>query len=94
LTWWRIAQDLAELGWKVHRLDLLGHGDRSGSGPELLSIEALADDVVAQVPGPVHVLVGHSLGSVVALTTLQRAAHYCEALVAEDPSRAGGDRTA
>ena len=85
LTWWRIAQDLAELGWKVHRLDLLGHGDRAGSGPELLSMEALADDVVAQVPGPVDLLVGHSLGSVVALTTLQRAPHYCTALVAEDP---------
>jgi len=90
LTWWRIAQDLAELGWKVHRLDLLGHGHRAGSGPELLSMEALTDDVVAKVPGPVDLLSGHSLGSVVALTTLQRAPHYCTALVAEDPPGLAG----
>src|SRR6476619_2020107 len=32
LTWWRNAQALAELGGKVHRLDLLGHGDRAGVG--------------------------------------------------------------
>ena len=92
LTWWRIAQDLDELGWKVHRLDLLGHGDRAGSGPELLSMEALADDVVAQVPGPVDLLVGHSLGSVVALTMLQRTPNYCTALIAEDPPGMGPER--
>jgi pimeloyl-ACP methyl ester carboxylesterase len=85
LTWWRIAQDLTDLGWEVHRLDLLGHGDRAELGPELLSMEALAADVVDQVPGPVDLLVGHSLGSIVALTALGLAPDYCTALVAEDP---------
>lgn len=85
LTWWRISQDLADLGWVVHRLDLLGHGDRAGAGPESLSMAALAADVVDQVPGPVDLLVGHSLGSVVALTMLGLAPNYCKAVVAEDP---------
>jgi pimeloyl-ACP methyl ester carboxylesterase len=90
LTWWRIAQDLADLGWEVHRLDLLGHGDRAGLGPDSLSMEALAADVVDQVPGPVDLLVGHSLGSVVALTTLGLAPNYCTAVVAEDPPGLSG----
>lgn len=93
LTWWRIAQDLVDLGWTVHRLDLLGHGDRAGLGPESLSLEAMAADVVDQVPGPVDLLVGHSLGSIVALTALRLAPDYCRALVAEDPpglARPGG----
>ena len=85
LTWWRIAQDLTDLGWEVHRLDLLGHGDRAGLGPNPLSMEALAADVVDQVPGPVDLVVGHSLGSIVALTALRLAPDYCTALVAEDP---------
>jgi pimeloyl-ACP methyl ester carboxylesterase len=90
LTWWRIAEDLVDLGWEVHRLDLLAHGDRAGLGPKLLSMEALAADVVDQVPGPVDLLVGHSLGSIVALTALGLAPDYCTALVAEDPPGLAG----
>jgi pimeloyl-ACP methyl ester carboxylesterase len=90
LTWWRIAQDLTDLGWEVHRLDLLGHGDRATLGPERLSMEALAADVVDQLPGPVDLLVGHSLGSIVALTALELAPGYCTALVAEDPPGLAG----
>lgn len=85
LTWWRIAQDLTDLGWEVHRLDLLGHGDRAALGPNPLSMQALAADVVDQLPGPVDLVVGHSLGSIVALTALRLAPDYCTALVAEDP---------
>ena len=48
-------------------------------------MEALAADVVDQVPGPVDLLVGHSLGSVVALTMLGLAPDYCTTVVAEDP---------
>jgi pimeloyl-ACP methyl ester carboxylesterase len=90
LTWWRVAQDLTDLGWEVHRLDLLGHGDRAGLGPGLLSMEALAADVVGQVPGPVDLLAGHSLGSIVALTVLRLAPDYCGAVVAEDPPGLSG----
>lgn len=53
-------------------------------------MEALAGDVVDQVPGPVDLLVGHSLGSIVGFTTLQVAPNYCTALVAEDPPGLAG----
>ena len=79
-----------DLGWEVYRLDLLGHGDRAGLGPDLLSMQALAADVVDQVPGPVDLLVGHSLGSIVALTALGLAPDYCTAVVAEDPPGLAG----
>ena len=85
LTWWRLRQDLQDLGWLVHAVDLLGHGSRSAAGPPELTLEDLARDVLSQVPGPVDVLAGHSLGSLVALTVVGLAPDYCERLVIEDP---------
>ena len=85
LTWWRLKQDLQDLGWQVHTVDLLGHGSRNTAGPSDLTVEALARDVLTQVLGPVDVLAGHSLGSVVGLTVAQLAPNYCARLVIEDP---------
>ena len=90
LTWWRLRQDLADLGWQVHVADLLGHGSRHAAGPDELTIEAMARDVLEQVPGPVNVLVGHSLGSIVALTLVGLSQDYCERLVIEDPPGLAG----
>ncbi len=50
----------------------------------------MARDVLDQVPGPVQVVAGHSLGSVVALTLTGLAPDYCERLVIEDPPGLGG----
>jgi pimeloyl-ACP methyl ester carboxylesterase len=85
LTWWRLEQDLQDLGWKVHAVDLLGHGSRNAAGPSDLTVEDLARDVLSQSPGPVNVLAGHSLGSVVALTVGELAPGYCDRVVIEDP---------
>jgi pimeloyl-ACP methyl ester carboxylesterase len=85
LTWWRLEQDLQDLGWKVHALDLLGHGSRNAAGPGDLTVEDLARDVLSQLPGPVDVLAGHSLGSVVGLTAARLAPDYCGQVVIEDP---------
>jgi len=90
LSWWRIEQDLTDLDWQVHAVDLLGHGDRAALGPEQLSVEDLARDVLEVVPGPVDLLVGHSLGAIVALTAVQLAPHYTTALVIEDPPGLAG----
>ena len=90
LTWWRVQQDLQDLGWQVHAVDLLGHGTQHASGPDNLTIEDLARDVLAQVPGPVDVLAGHSLGSIVALTLVGLAPSYCRRLVIEDPPGLAG----
>jgi pimeloyl-ACP methyl ester carboxylesterase len=85
LTWWRLQQDLQDLGWEVQAVDLLGHGSRNAAGPADLTVEDLARDVLSQVPGPVNVLAGHSLGSVVALSMLGLVPDYCDRLVIEDP---------
>ena len=85
LTWWRLKQDLQDLGWHVHTVDLLGHGSRNAAGPRDLTVEDLARDVLVQVPGPVTVVAGHSLGSVVGLTAARLAPDYCQRVVVEDP---------
>jgi pimeloyl-ACP methyl ester carboxylesterase len=85
LTWWRLEQDLQDLGWNVHAVDLLGHGSRNAAGPSDLTVEDLARDVLSQLPGPVNVLAGHSLGSVVALSVAELVPDYCDRVVIEDP---------
>jgi len=90
LTWWRLKQDLQDLGWQVHAVDMLGHGSRDAAGPGELTIDDLAKDVLAQIPGPVNVLAGHSLGSIVAMTLVGLAPEYCNRVVVEDPPGFGG----
>jgi pimeloyl-ACP methyl ester carboxylesterase len=85
LTWWRLEQDLQDLGWQVHTADLLGHGSRNADGPDELTLEDLARDVLSQISGPVDVLAGHSLGSLVALTLVGLAPDFCGRVVIEDP---------
>jgi pimeloyl-ACP methyl ester carboxylesterase len=90
LTWWRLKLDLQDLGWQVHAVDMLGHGSRHAAGPGELTIGDLAQDVLAQIPGPVNVLAGHSLGSIVALTLVGLEPEYCDRVVVEDPPGLGG----
>jgi pimeloyl-ACP methyl ester carboxylesterase len=90
LTWWRLKRDLEDLGWQVHAVDMLGHGSRHATGPGELTIADLAQDVLAQIPGPVNVLAGHSLGSIVALTLVGLAPEYSDRVVVEDPPGLGG----
>jgi esterase len=90
LTWWRLKLDLEDLGWQVHAVDMLGHGSRHAAGPGELTIDDLAQDVLAQIPGPVNVLAGHSLGSIVAMTLVGLAPEYCDRVVVEDPPGLGG----
>ena len=90
LTWWRLKLDLQDLGWQVHAVDMLGHGSRHAAGRGQLAIDDLAQDVLAQIPGPVNVLAGHSLGSIVAMTLVRLAPEYCDRVVVEDPPGLGG----
>jgi len=85
LTWWRLRQDLEDLDWRVHTVDLLGHGTQHAAGPDQLTVDDLARDVLAQLPGPVDVVAGHSLGSIVALTLAALSEGYCARVVIEDP---------
>jgi pimeloyl-ACP methyl ester carboxylesterase len=90
LTWWRLKPDLQDLGWHVHTVDLLGHGSRHAAGPSDLTLDELARDVLSQVPGPVNVLAGHSLGSLVALTVAGLTPEYCDRVMIEDPPGLAG----
>jgi pimeloyl-ACP methyl ester carboxylesterase len=93
-TWWRIGPALAARGWRVAALDLAAHG----ASPRLdrpLDLDALVDGVAGQLPGPVDLLVGHSLGAAVAVTLAGRRPDVARALVLEDPPGSrGGDRGA
>ena len=90
LTWWRLEQDLQDLGWQVQVVDMLGHGSRHTAGPDELTIDDLAQDVLAQISGPVDVLAGHSLGSIVALALAGLAPDFCDRVVIEDPPGLAG----
>lgn len=72
---------------RVVRPDARGHG-RSDRAPGHYDLFAYADDtaaVIEEVGGPV-VLVGHSLGGVVAAAVAQRRPELVRALLLEDPA--------
>jgi pimeloyl-ACP methyl ester carboxylesterase len=83
-TWWRVGPALAERGYRVLAVDLRGHGSspRAVAG---LSLADLAADVAETVEGPVDLLVGHSLGALVALELVGRRPGFARRLVVEDP---------
>ncbi|HEX7146591.1 MAG TPA: alpha/beta fold hydrolase [Actinomycetota bacterium] len=83
-TWWRVGPALAERGYRVLAVDLRGHGasPRAVAG---LSVADLAADVADTVEGPVDLLVGHSLGALVALELVARRPGFARRLVVEDP---------
>src|SRR5512133_1949509 len=74
----------------VHLADLLGHGSRNAAGPADLTVADMAQDLLAQVPGPVDVLAGHSLGSVAALTLVGLKQDFCDRVVIADPPGLAG----
>jgi len=83
-TWWRVGPALAGRGFRVLAVDLRGHGasPRAATG---LSLADLAGDVAETVQGPVELLVGHSLGALVALELVGRRPGFARRLVVEDP---------
>jgi pimeloyl-ACP methyl ester carboxylesterase len=82
-TWWRIGPALATRGWRASAVDLPGHAGDLRDGA--LDLDALVDGVAARLDGPVDLLVGHSLGAIVALGLLARAPGAARAVVLEEP---------
>lgn len=81
-VWILQSRYLAHHGWNVLALDLPGHC-RSG-GPAATSVEQAADWVLAvlDAAGVKHAaLIGHSLGSLIALEAAARAPHKVSQLV-------------
>jgi pimeloyl-ACP methyl ester carboxylesterase len=99
-TWWRVAPALVERGFEVLTVDLRGHGSsprvREGLGLADLAAD-LAETVEAERaaadgkapdaldPRPVDLLVGHSLGALVASQLLANRPGFARRLVLEDP---------
>jgi pimeloyl-ACP methyl ester carboxylesterase len=96
-TWWRVGPALAARGFRVVAVDLRGHG----ASPRLVARLAAADlaaDVAETVaplaapaaPGPVvDLLVGHSLGALVALELVTGRPGFARRLVLEEPPGPG-----
>jgi pimeloyl-ACP methyl ester carboxylesterase len=91
-TWWRVGPDLEARGWYVDTVDLAGHGGRPIGA--VRSVAALAEDVVDQRPDGATLVVGHSLGAIVALELVAAMPAYARGLLLEDPPALGGRRAA
>jgi pimeloyl-ACP methyl ester carboxylesterase len=86
-TWWRATDDLTDLGWSVLVVDLLGQAGRLA--PRSTTVETLANDVLTQVHGRrVDLIVGHSLGAIVALKVVGLRRGLVRGVVLEDPPSA------
>jgi pimeloyl-ACP methyl ester carboxylesterase len=90
-TWWRLREDLGDLGWETTALDLAGHGDRPVPARGLRNLSDLTEDVWAQVADQrFDVVVGHSLGAVVALDLAAAHPGLAGQVVVVDPPALGG----
>jgi pimeloyl-ACP methyl ester carboxylesterase len=84
-TWWEVGPALAERGWRVIGVDLRGHG-ASPRGVAGLVLDDLAVDLAETVRSrPVDLLVGHSLGALVAMAALTADPGFARRVVLEDP---------
>ena len=87
-TWWRVGPALADRGWRVIAVDLLGHGT-SPRIDGVATAESWAADVLATLQelgiAGVDALIGHSLGAAVAMEVLDRQPELARRAVLEDP---------
>jgi len=92
-TWWRVGPALAERGFRVLAVDLRGHGasPRPVAGLAAADLAAdvaetvAADGAAGASPPVVDLLVGHSLGALVALELVTTRPGFARRLLLEDP---------
>ena len=92
-TWWRVGPALARRGLRVLAVDLRGHGASPRPVAGLAATDLAADvaETVADGAGdpgavpPVDLLVGHSLGALVALELVTTRPGFARRLLLEDP---------
>ncbi|HEY6607817.1 MAG TPA: alpha/beta hydrolase [Candidatus Limnocylindria bacterium] len=86
-TWWRVAPALAAHGWRVVAVDQRGHG-HSPRIDGIVTIRDFASDLeatIAAMGDPIDLLLGHSLGGVVAVELAVARPDLVRRLVLEDP---------
>jgi pimeloyl-ACP methyl ester carboxylesterase len=94
-TWWRVAPELVRRGFRVLAVDLRGHG-ASPPVTEGLALGDLSADVLetlrtGEPPNPadqpaIDLVVGHSLGALVALDLMAKEPGLARRLVLEEPA--------
>lgn len=88
--WWSFLAPMFAHHWHVAALDLSGHGDsgrRDGYSHEQWAAEVMAVAADASFPGP-PVLVGHSLGGMVAIqTAATQGDRLAGAVIVDSPVR-------
>ncbi len=83
---WRSQRDIRDLGWPVTALDLPGHGDRRVTDGSADSVDSMALDVAGRLDqDAAHLVVGHSLGAIVALRLARLRPELVAGVVIEDP---------
>jgi alpha-beta hydrolase superfamily lysophospholipase len=89
-TWWRVGPWFAENGWHAVAVDLRGHG----ASPRVRGDEKLDDlahdvhETILEPASAADVLLGHSLGALVALKLCENHGGPARRLVLEEPRRA------
>lgn len=85
-TWWQVGPLLAARGWDVTAFDLLGHGDHP-AGLDPITQAGMVQDVVGRLPAiGTDLLLGHSMGAVVAAGVAAARPDLVRALALEDPA--------
>jgi pimeloyl-ACP methyl ester carboxylesterase len=84
-SWWKVGPALAERGWDVAAVDLPGHGDGAPIASPVDPVGALVEGTLPNLGRHLDLLVGHSLGAVVALAAANRYPGLASALLLEDP---------
>jgi pimeloyl-ACP methyl ester carboxylesterase len=84
--WRDLPQRLGRMGLPVHAPDLPGHG---ASDARALSVEAMVDQVISDLPAGPLALVGHSLGAVLAVRIARRLGTRVTRLVLIAPAGVG-----
>ncbi len=84
-SWIRVMPELAERGYHVSAVDILGHGEspKPNGG---YALEALAATIAASVPPKVDLVIGHSFGGLLGAWGALTGLLLPRALVLEDPT--------
>jgi pimeloyl-ACP methyl ester carboxylesterase len=81
--WWRVAGELATVGYTVVAPDLRAHGT-SPAGDDL-TIDSYRDDVLL-LGGGWDLLIGHSLGGAIAAAVVAVDPKFADRVILEDPA--------